>query len=68
MRLVAEFAFEGESLNAYNHLMLYTHNTLGRYPRVLSGGRGSAEAYASRVDSVLHRIYNEVRFDLETLR
>jgi len=67
-RLVAEFAFEAASLQAYRYIVLYPHNLLGRYPERLPSGTTTSEVYGSRADITLHRLYNEVRFSLDLLR
>ena len=67
-RLVAEFAFEAASPQAYRYVTLYPHNLLGRYPERLPDGKTTPEVYGSRVDIVLHRLCNEVRFSLDLLR
>jgi len=66
-RLVAEFAFEAASFQAYRYAPLFPHNELGRYPTRLPGGKSTTEVYESQADVVLNWVYNEVRFNFETL-
>jgi len=66
-RLVAEFAFEAASSQAYRYIVLFPHNTLGRYPKNLPDGSSTTEIYESRPDIVLHRVYNETRINFEML-
>jgi len=67
-RLVAEFAFEAASFQAYRYVVIYPHNLLGRYPERLPDGRTTTEVYASGADIALHRLCNEARFGLDLLR
>lgn len=50
-RLVAEFAFEAASSQAYRYIVLFPHNTLGRYPKNLPDGSSTTEIYESRPTS-----------------
>lgn len=66
-RLVAEYAFEAASSQAYRYAPLFPHNTMGRYPMRLPGGKTTTEIYESQADVALHWIYNETRFNFEML-
>jgi len=67
-RLVAEFAFEAASTQASRYAPLFPHNTMGRYPMRLIGGKSTTDIYREGADVVLHWVYNKARFDLGLLR
>jgi len=67
-RLVAEFAFEAASTQASRYAPLFPHNTMGRYPMRLIGGKSTTDVYREGADVVLHWVYNKARFDLGLLR
>lgn len=66
-RLVAEFAFEAVSSQAYRYAPLFPHNIVGRYPMRLPGGGTTTGVYASKPDVVLHWVYNEARLNFDML-
>lgn len=66
-RLVAEFAFEAASFQAYRYAPLFPHNELGRYPMRLPCGRSTTEVYEAQADVALHWVYNEARLNYEML-
>jgi len=66
-RIVVEVGFEAACAQAYRYILLFPHNTLGRYPKLLSDGKSTVDIYESRADIVLHQIYNETRLDFEMM-
>lgn len=66
--LVAGFGFQAAASQACRYIRLFPHNTMGRYPVRLPGGKTTPGIYESRAGVALHRVYNETRLNFGLLR
>lgn len=67
-RSVLELWFESIMSHHEGYMLVFPHNTLGRYPKTVSNGLATTDLYWSQIDYTLYHLFVQIPCHIEEIR